>query len=73
MSGEDAASAAGQSLSGGPCRYCLAAYPILFEEGDTTSCEWEHRDDPRVETDEALGGRAARDQGGNSELDYEGK
>jgi hypothetical protein len=31
-----------------PCRYCLAAYPILFEEGDATSCEWEHRDDPRV-------------------------
>jgi hypothetical protein len=31
-----------------PCRYCLAAYPILFEEGDTTACEWEHRDDPRV-------------------------
>lgn len=31
-----------------PCRYCLAAYPILFEAGDVTACEWEHRDDPRV-------------------------
>jgi hypothetical protein len=26
----------------------VAAYPILFEDGDVTSCEWEHRDDPRV-------------------------
>lgn len=31
-----------------PCRYCLAAYPILFEGGSTTDCEWTHRDDPRV-------------------------
>jgi hypothetical protein len=31
-----------------PCRYCLAAYPILFEDGDVSSCEFEHRDDPRV-------------------------
>jgi hypothetical protein len=31
-----------------PCRYCLAAYPILFEDGDVTSCEWEHRDEQRV-------------------------
>ena len=31
-----------------PCKYCLAAYPILFEDGDVTACEWEHRDDPRV-------------------------
>ena len=31
-----------------PCKFCLAAYPILFEDGDTTACEWEHRDDPRV-------------------------
>lgn len=31
-----------------PCRYCLAAYPILFEDGDTTSCEWEHRDEQRI-------------------------
>jgi hypothetical protein len=31
-----------------PCRYCLAAYPILFEDGDTTSCEFEHRDEQRV-------------------------
>jgi hypothetical protein len=31
-----------------PCKYCLAAYPILFEGGDVTACEWEHRDDPRV-------------------------
>ncbi len=31
-----------------PCRFCLAAYPILFEDGDVTACEWEHRDDPRV-------------------------
>jgi hypothetical protein len=38
----------GEHTAGRPCRYCLAAYPILFEEGDTTPCEWEHRDDPRV-------------------------
>jgi hypothetical protein len=31
-----------------PCRFCLAAYPILFEDGDVTACEWEHRDDRRV-------------------------
>jgi len=31
-----------------PCRYCLAAYPTLFEDGDVTACEYEHRDDPRV-------------------------
>lgn len=31
-----------------PCKFCLAAYPILFEDGDVTACEWEHRDDPRV-------------------------
>ncbi len=31
-----------------PCRYCLAAYPILFEDGDVTACEWEHRDEQRV-------------------------
>ena len=31
-----------------PCKYCLAAYPILFEDGDVTACEWEHRDDSRV-------------------------
>jgi hypothetical protein len=31
-----------------PCRYCLAAYPILFENGETDCCEFEHRDDPRV-------------------------
>jgi hypothetical protein len=31
-----------------PCKYCLAAYPILFEDGDVSSCEFEHRDDPRV-------------------------
>ncbi len=31
-----------------PCRYCLAAYPILFENGGTADCELAHRDDPRV-------------------------
>jgi len=31
-----------------PCRYCKAAYPILFEDGETTACEWTHRDDPRI-------------------------
>lgn len=31
-----------------PCKYCLAAYPILFEDGETTSCEFEHRDEQRV-------------------------
>ena len=31
-----------------PCKFCLAAYPILFEDGDVSSCEFEHRDDPRV-------------------------
>ena len=31
-----------------PCKYCLAAYPILFEDGDVTECEFAHRDDPRV-------------------------
>lgn len=31
-----------------PCKFCLAAYPILFKDGDTTSCEWEHRDEQRV-------------------------
>jgi hypothetical protein len=31
-----------------PCRFCLVAYPILFEDGDVTSCEWEHRDEQRV-------------------------
>jgi hypothetical protein len=31
-----------------PCRYCLAAYPILFQDGSTTACQWEHRDDQRV-------------------------
>lgn len=31
-----------------PCKYCLAAYPILFEDGDVTACEWEHRDEQRV-------------------------
>ena len=31
-----------------PCKYCLAAYPILFEDGDVTSCEWEHRNEQRV-------------------------
>jgi len=31
-----------------PCRYCLAAYPVLFRDGDVTSCEWEHRDEQRV-------------------------
>ncbi len=35
-------------MSERPCRFCLAAYPILFEDGDVTACEWEHRDDPRV-------------------------
>ena len=31
-----------------PCRYCKAAYPILFEDGDVTSCEWTHRDEQRI-------------------------
>ena len=31
-----------------PCKYCLAAYPILFEGGDVTACEFEHRDEQRV-------------------------
>lgn len=31
-----------------PCKFCLAAYPILFEDGDVTACEWEHRDEQRV-------------------------
>ena len=31
-----------------PCRYCLAAYPILFEDGGTASCEFEHRDEQRI-------------------------
>jgi hypothetical protein len=31
-----------------PCKYCLAAYPILYEGGETTACEWEHRDEQRV-------------------------
>jgi len=31
-----------------PCRYCLAAYPILFEDDDVTDCEWTHRDEQRV-------------------------
>jgi hypothetical protein len=31
-----------------PCRFCLAAYPILFEDGDVASCEFGHRDEPRV-------------------------
>lgn len=31
-----------------PCKFCLAAYPILFEDGDATDCEWEHRDEQRV-------------------------
>ena len=31
-----------------PCKFCLAAYPILFEDGDVSACEFEHRDDPRV-------------------------
>lgn len=31
-----------------PCRYCLAAYPVLFEDGSTDSCEFEHRDEQRV-------------------------
>jgi hypothetical protein len=31
-----------------PCKYCLAAYPILFEDGDVTSCEFGHRDEQRV-------------------------
>jgi len=31
-----------------PCRYCLAAYPILFENGDASSCEFEHRDEQRI-------------------------
>ena len=31
-----------------PCKFCLAAYPILFEDGDVSSCEFEHRDDPRI-------------------------
>ena len=31
-----------------PCRFCLAAYPILFEDGETTDCEFTHRDDQRV-------------------------
>jgi hypothetical protein len=31
-----------------PCRYCTAAYPILFEDGDTTACEWTHRDEQRI-------------------------
>lgn len=31
-----------------PCRFCLAAYPILFEDGETTACEWEHRDEERI-------------------------
>ena len=35
-------------MSGRPCKYCLAAYPILFEDGDATACEWEHRDEPRI-------------------------
>jgi hypothetical protein len=35
-------------MTGRPCKYCLAAYPILFEDGDVTSCEFEHRDEQRV-------------------------
>jgi hypothetical protein len=31
-----------------PCRFCLAAYPILFEDGDVTDCEFTHRDEQRV-------------------------
>ena len=31
-----------------PCKYCLAAYPILFEDGDISSCEFEHRDERRI-------------------------
>jgi hypothetical protein len=31
-----------------PCKFCLAAYPILFEDGDVSSCEFEHRDEQRV-------------------------
>ena len=33
---------------GRPCRYCLAAYPILFEDGETADCEWTHRDEQRI-------------------------
>lgn len=33
---------------GRPCKYCLAAYPILFENGETDTCEFTHRDDQRV-------------------------
>lgn len=31
-----------------PCRYCLAAYPILFDAGDISTCELTHRDEQRV-------------------------
>jgi hypothetical protein len=31
-----------------PCKYCLAAYPVLFENGDVPSCESGHRDEQRV-------------------------
>lgn len=31
-----------------PCRFCLAAYPVLFENGETADCELTHRDDQRV-------------------------
>jgi hypothetical protein len=31
-----------------PCKYCLAAYPLLFEDGDVSSCESGHRDEQRI-------------------------
>jgi hypothetical protein len=37
-----------QVTEGRPCKYCLAAYPILFEDGETADCEWTHRDEPRI-------------------------
>jgi hypothetical protein len=38
----------GKVTEGRPCKYCRAAYPILFEDGETADCEFTHRDDPRV-------------------------
>lgn len=35
-------------MTGRPCKFCVAAYPILFENGDTADCEMEHRDEPRI-------------------------
>lgn len=52
-----------------PCKFCLAAYPILFEDGDVTSCEWEHRDDPRVY---ALATEMARAMSGTGDDEHTG-